>query len=218
MNKTITHEDYIKNIRELILPRLTPEEQDKLSATKLMYGAGYGARGVTFFNRWKNGKPHGLDIAQVCADGEENMVQIAGTTLHELAHVLAGLNAGHGGDWKEQAKRLGLRKAIAAGQNYCLAYFDPDFRFKLSALPLPTDGHPIFTSNAIGISGLTGLAPFKVHGCSIGIGTRGGKSRGAGSGSRLRLYKCDCGVKVRVASDSFDATCNKCDTVFQKSA
>ena len=33
-------------------------------------------------------------------------------------------------------------------------------------------------------------------------------------GTRLRLYECQCPVKVRVASDTFDATCNVCDKPF----
>ena len=35
------------------------------------------------------------------------------------------------------------------------------------------------------------------------------------AGSRLRLWECECGIKVRVASDDFDATCNECDGVFE---
>ena len=35
-------------------------------------------------------------------------------------------------------------------------------------------------------------------------------------GSRLRLYVCSCGVKVRVADDEFKALCLKCDTEFKK--
>lgn len=37
-----------------------------------------------------------------------------------------------------------------------------------------------------------------------------------GAGSRLRLYECKCKkpVKVRVASDYFAATCNKCKRPF----
>ncbi len=35
------------------------------------------------------------------------------------------------------------------------------------------------------------------------------------AGSRLRLYMCECGVKVRVASDDFEATCRKCDEDFE---
>jgi len=33
-------------------------------------------------------------------------------------------------------------------------------------------------------------------------------------GSRLRLWVCSCGVKVRVASDDFEATCDLCATSF----
>lgn len=34
----------------------------------------------------------------------------------------------------------------------------------------------------------------------------------------LRLWQCDCEVKVRVASDQFDATCNRCGSRFTRSA
>lgn len=35
------------------------------------------------------------------------------------------------------------------------------------------------------------------------------------AGSRLRLYECSCGVKVRVASDEFLAMCKECDDDFE---
>lgn len=35
------------------------------------------------------------------------------------------------------------------------------------------------------------------------------------AGSRLRLYECSCGVKVRVASDEFLAMCKECDRDFE---
>lgn len=35
-------------------------------------------------------------------------------------------------------------------------------------------------------------------------------------GSRLRLWECACPVKVRVASDHFAATCDDCDTPFER--
>lgn len=37
------------------------------------------------------------------------------------------------------------------------------------------------------------------------------------NGSRLRLWVCPCPVRVRVASDEFDATCNRCGSLFQSS-
>lgn len=36
--------------------------------------------------------------------------------------------------------------------------------------------------------------------------------------TRLRLWQCDCEVKVRVASDQFEATCNRCGSRFTRSA
>lgn len=35
-------------------------------------------------------------------------------------------------------------------------------------------------------------------------------------GSRLRLWECSCGVKVRVARDDFSATCGLCNSEFAK--
>ena len=35
-------------------------------------------------------------------------------------------------------------------------------------------------------------------------------------GSRLRLFICDCGIKVRVGSDDFNALCLDCNTEFKK--
>lgn len=35
-------------------------------------------------------------------------------------------------------------------------------------------------------------------------------------GSRLRLWECACGVKVRVASDDFNATCGDCHSRFER--
>jgi len=34
-------------------------------------------------------------------------------------------------------------------------------------------------------------------------------------GSRLRLWECSCGVKVRVARDTFNATCGDCEGPFE---
>jgi len=33
-------------------------------------------------------------------------------------------------------------------------------------------------------------------------------------GSRLRLWMCKCGIKLRVASDDLNCTCNECDSLF----
>jgi len=45
--------------------------------------------------------------------------------------------------------------------------------------------------------------------CKLGVGSHGGKSRGVGSGSRLRLYHCQCEppVKVRAGTGDSDWAC-----------
>ena len=87
-----------------------------------MYGAGHGmgAPGDTFYGAWSNGTP-GHDFLEGCATGEESPVPIAGTTIHELAHCLAGNTAGHGPAWKAACKVLGLVHAEAGGQSYAPA-------------------------------------------------------------------------------------------------
>lgn len=214
--KNITHEDYIKNVQALVYNHADKEAQDKLDKIKLVYGAGHGqgARGMTIYNRWQHNAQLNSDLVEVCAMGEENLTQLAGTTVHELAHVLAGLGSGHDGTWKETCNKLGLRKALAAGMKYNLANFAPWLRYALVTLPKPTDGKPN-RSSINPITGATIPAP-KLRGCTLGIGTRGGTSRGKGSGSRLRLYICECGIKVRVSRDNFDATCNICKTSFKR--
>ncbi len=214
--KTITHEDYIKAIKEIVCNHASGEMQAQLNNIKLVYGAGHGlgARGITLYDRWSTKEKQHL--VEICALGEENFTQLAGTTIHELAHVLAGHGHGHDLEWKKLCDTLGLRKAMAAGMQYLPANFAPWFREQWSTISKPNDGKP---ARSIDINGamLTGAPIFKTtRGCTLGYGVRGGKSRGIGSGSRLRLYTCACKTKVRVASDSFDATCNVCKQKFSK--
>jgi len=171
-----------------------------------------GLRGVTVFGTWKNGDPTHHDFIEVCAAGEEHPTQLAGTTLHELAHCLAGHKAGHGKAWKEACEKLGLRRAKAAGHTYLNAGFAPTLREAIVDLAQPRDGQPAF----FGLGGALGGSRPQPRPCSLGIGTRGGKSRGKGSGSRLRKWACPCGVICRVASDDFQATCQRCGEAFAR--
>jgi hypothetical protein len=152
----------------------------------------------------------------VCAFGEESAVQLAGTTAHELAHCLAGRDAGHGREWKVACRTLGLVRASAS----CQVYGGEDFARKvwteLLLLPDPTDGSPVHRV-------ILGPQPAKVIAkpgpCPLGNGTKGGKSRGPGSGSRLRLFMCQCPEKpyrARVACDVFDVNCNRCGSLFER--
>lgn len=214
--ETHKHEDYIQAVRALAVARL-PEGTDRsrLENAKLVYGLGApGLRGVTVFSTWNNGTP-GHDFIEVCAAGEENAVQLAGTTVHELAHCLAGHKAGHGPEWKAACETLGLRCAKAAGHRYYMAGFAPALREAILGLPQLGDGLPAFHGTRGPGLGLL-LPPVRPRPCSLGWGTRGGKSRGPGSGSRQRKYVCGCGQIVRAATDDLEARCLKCLTRFER--
>lgn len=209
-----THETFVHAVRDAVVGRVDAEARERLLATKLVYGGGSGMwRGICYHSAWQNGSTH--DFVEIAATGEESHVQLAGTTVHELGHVLAGPGCGHGPEWKKACAVLGLRVAQAAGQDYSPEHFDGAVWSSIEALPHPSDGRPMFAQ-----AGGPALRR-KPRPCSQGIGTRGGRSRGAGSGSRLRLWVCNCpdgtpGRKVRVASDEWDATCNRCRASFRR--
>jgi hypothetical protein len=217
---TMTHEGFIQAVRLLAIARVQdPEKRAALLNAKVVYGVGAvrGTRGVTIYGAWANGQA-GHDFVEITAQGEESDVQLAGTTIHELGHVLAGHGNGHGKGWKEACAVLGLNARNAGGQDYSPADFDADLWAAIEALPTPTDGRPMLRTTLGGPVNV----PAKPRPCPMGIGTRGGKSRGTGSGSRLRLWVCECrkpgsdepAVKVRIASDDFQATCKVCGADF----
>lgn len=208
---TLTHEQYINAVRAIVVSRL-PESADreKLMAVKLTYGAHERVRGVTYFNQWAcHGKECSVDFACISAMGQESIVQLAGTTVHELGHVLAGIGHGHDKEWHESCYRLGLRNIKAAGTNYLWANFLPEVREKIAALGSPSDGTPQFLNGLLtrkGTGGAVGkMLPGNLPGCTHGVGSRGGKSRGVGSGSRMLKVACvDTGYTARVARSWLD--------------
>lgn len=211
----VTHESFIQAVRDASVAyargwqaarptvALTSEQMDRVTGAKLVYGRGdHGLRGVTMFGAWKNGSVD--ELIEVCALAEESWVQLAGTTIHELAHAAAGFEVegkrvGHGKLWKQLCAALGMRRAKESGMVYRKINFAPELRHAIEALPKPDDGLP----NA----GVDALTAFKRRGCLAGLGARGGKSRGAGSGSRQRKYVCDvCGQIIRAGTDDLVAT------------
>ena len=198
------------------IPYLPTASLQRIARAKLLYGRGFrGLRGVTQFGAWKNGSTD--ELIEVCAASEESWVQLAGTTIHELAHVAAGPGAGHGKAWKEACAALGLRRVKAAGTVYHLANFAPELRMQLAALPKPADGTPALGGD-LGALGQMFTGPVAARPCSHGIGSRGGTSRGPGSGSRLRKYVCGHGQIIRASTDDLQCTCNACGGPFQLSA
>jgi len=208
--KTNTHETYIQMVRDLAVDRalelelIDETEAARLWETKLVYGLGLmgGYRGVTMYKVWANGHEGGSDVVEIAAAGEESWLQLAGTTVHELAHVLAGHSAGHKAEWKDDCTRLGLRRAKAAGMFYTLAALDPKLREQVYYLAKTlADGSPDFSAMFL----TTGIRPKVARPCSAGIGSRGGTSRGPGSGSRLVKVTCpDCGYIARTTRKWLD--------------
>src|SRR5437868_10589189 len=123
----LTHEHFVHDVRTAAVAwatarsTITEAEAGRILAAKLVYGAGDGRyRGVCHYRAWANGGGP-VEIVEIAAAGEESLVQVAGTTLHELGHVLAGWGTGHGAEWKRACERLGLRRALAAGPCYLMA-------------------------------------------------------------------------------------------------
>lgn len=240
--KLVTHESFIQAVRDVAVayasnvharvhsaghtavPALSAEQLQRVARAKLLYGRGhFGLRGVTQYGAWVNGQAPD-DLLEICAASEESWVQLAGSTIHELAHTAAGFAAGHSAEWKHACFALGLRRAHAAGTVYRLANFAPELRMHLAALDKPADGEPAIAAALRGLM----VKTTKARPCGAGIGTRGGKSRGPGSGSRLRKYVCDGmwlengignlvphGQIIRASTDELDAKCNVCGGHFQ---
>lgn len=228
-----THEDYIRDVASFVVEHadLNPTEKAQLATIKLVYGSGPGGtRGVTFYGRWKaSGCETAVPFVEVTAFGQSDWIQLAGTTVHELGHVLAGWSAGHGKDWHSACQRLGLASIEAAGTDYNEAAFQPWLWDYIQTIEKPTEGQPVRSlmtaaGSPLAPMGFLGRVP-NIKGCQAGIGTRGGKSRGVGSGSRLRLFQCECHggkgqlpnpVKVRIAADVFDAVHKPCKAPFKR--
>lgn len=227
MNNTVTHEAYINGVVEaakaMVARSITNPDGStndeavnklrKLNEIKVVYGMGGvpGALGVTYYSKWTpslgtwcgkqiQGPVKPTAIVEVCAAGQKDWTEVAHTVVHELGHVIAGYGHGHDKVFKDVCKELGLRiaKAVAGNYSRSLSNFDPKLRRAITSLPLPTDGTPIQIANRLGV------VPTDKP-CGAGVGTRGGKSRGTGSGSRLLKCCCNgCGYTVRVTKTWFD--------------
>lgn len=230
--KPTTHEELIQAVygMALQLPTLTKEDKEKLRSIKLTYGAGPdGVRGITYYKLWskqaKGKDAQVIPFVAVCATGQSDQLQVIGTTLHELGHVLAGWGAAHGPAWHAACERLGLVKVRAAGTEYSKENFIEEYGFRaaLLRLPKPKDGAPVTALQAGlpvdplgGLLGGLGIGTLKLKPCGAGYGAKGGKSRGKGSGSRLLKYSCGCTIVRASAGADLKAVCSKCGKAFKQ--
>src|SRR6266702_3582893 len=142
---------------------------------------------------------------KVCRDGRSQVfispvvsgsIEVLGILLHELIHAAVGVEHKHGKVFSQAAKRVGLVRpwrATTIGETL-RPVLD---RFVTLLGPYP---HAAIQLEAMqrATSQETSDVPAK------------------SMGSRLRLYECSCNppVKVRVASNRFQARCLRCDNLF----
>lgn len=62
-----------------------------------------------------------MEVAQ-----RDNALQLAGTVIHEMAHVLVGTQQEHNYNWVSAATHLGMNVVEAEGQRYAPEHFDAD--------------------------------------------------------------------------------------------
>jgi len=77
-----------------------------------------------FFHRSDRG--HAWDDGTIEVRQTESALQLAGTIVHELAHVLVGTAHQHDSLWHEAGTALGLKYVLGAGQNYKPDHFRVD--------------------------------------------------------------------------------------------
>jgi hypothetical protein len=210
-----THESFINRIREVVLnnakDNLSKTQIEIIKSVKLCYGGTDGnIRGITVFDNWQKGKDSAplICINPIC---QSSYIQIFGTVIHELSHAIIPFEHGHDKVWKEACGLLGLVDAKAAGQDYQQSCIEPSLFKKLNKIAKPTDGLP---NNKPRLNAKTNK--FTPAPCSHGQGSRGGKSRGKGSGSRMKKYICICEppIIIRHAGDDLDCRCNVCKENF----
>ena len=191
--QVVTHEDYLAAVATAVCEQY-PATASSLSEVRLVFGAGPRRRGIAPLHRvWGGGEAvEPLPLVEIAAIGGLAPAATCQVVLHELAHVLAP-GFGHGREWRYAARQVGLMKPRAwpdAGELNVWGAISPGIRARLQAIAEPTERVPAeFWED------------WHRRPCGAGYGTRGGVSRGEGSGSRYLKVVCEvpgCGYQVRV--------------------
>lgn len=221
-------------------PTITPEESALLSSIKIAYGnSPSGVLGQCHLAKWSGPKGATFPLVTVSAIYQESPVQLAITILHELGHVLAEQRAytravedakgtdtkpnaahvrcGHDSKWEQGAKDIGLSvpKATYTTGDAAWTQIAPGLSESIQSIAPPTEGSPI-----LGTEGWAKDAEGRpippTRRCTGGDGSRGGRSRGAGSKSRFWKYQCGCPKIIRYAGSRVPlrAACLDCGEPF----
>ena len=191
--EVVTHEDYLAAIAAAVCEQF-PATADALSQVHLVFGSGPRRRGLSTLHRaWGGGEAvDPLPLVEIAAIGGLSPAETCHVVLHELAHILAP-GMGHGKVWRHAARQVGLvrpRAAPDAGELADWNAISPALCTVLQAIPVPTEPAPAEY-----------WYDWQRRPCGAGYGSRGGSSRGEGSGSRYLKATCQqpgCGYQVRV--------------------
>ena len=88
------------------------------------------------YNDWMHPRLRGLTTdREVLVSQKDDAWQLAGTIVHELAHVMVGVAAQHNEDWREacEALGLGLQNPAAIGITYTPDSFTTDIRAAIAS-------------------------------------------------------------------------------------
>lgn len=131
-------------------------------------------------------------------------IRVLDVLAHELLHAALGTAKGHGPEFAKAAESIGLTgkpTATVAGEAFRTVAIDLIKRW-LGAYP-----HPRLSELDPSIFG-----PFDP---SLPPGSPMPRMRPKQK-TRMRLYECQHGQKVRAATDNLSATCNLCGTTFAR--
>lgn len=194
--EVVTHEDYLAAVAAAVCEQF-PATADALSDVRLVFGSGTRRRALDHPRHrvWFGGEAiNPLPLVEIAAIGGLSPPETCHVMLHELAHILVP-GAGHGRAWRYAARQVGLVRPRAAPDAGDLADWNaitPALRSTLQAIPQPTEPPPAEF-----------FEDWHRRPCGAGYGSRGGTSRGQGSGSRYLKVVCPlpgCGYQVRVTS------------------
>lgn len=119
-------EEFANDIKDAIVEGLRASE--KFSSIRLR-----NAR--LHYNDFMNGRYRGLayDTGEMVVRQTESALQLAGTVIHECAHLLVGVASQHNEDWRDAATHLGLVNVERCIMTYGPEHFTPAMLTRIEA-------------------------------------------------------------------------------------